>query len=70
MTFSDSRTILTCFRRIAYLEVAHAEATCPEVDSARAACSDLYQRKEMLHALDQTESSVVLVLGGYARRSS
>ena len=30
----------------------------------------LYQRKEMLHALDQSESSVVLVLGGYARRSS
>ena len=29
----------------------------------------LYQRKEMLHALDQTESSVVLVLGSYAASS-
>ena len=55
---------------IAYLKFVHAKATCPEVDSARAACSELYQRKEMLHALDQTESCVVLVLGGYARRSS
>ena len=26
----------------------------------------MYQRKEKLHALDQSESSMVLVLGGYA----
>lgn len=29
----------------------------------------LYQRKEMLHALDQSENSVVLVLGSYAASS-